>query len=530
MSNTIPGLLLKASNEVLALIAKEGEMGLYGTGSAGGGVAGHPGGAAAPEPQPQTPAAAPQPGAAPHYRGVSARGIMSDVHHRLDSAMDKLEEDGGDPTALGNELRTLAGLLMTIAGQEEQSHMPTPPPAPPAPNQPPKPPTPPAAAAPTPPPPQAPKPPPFGKSADFVVEAAGLLKSAIEAITAEVSYKSGAAVAKALAAVEKVSQEVEKSRPAEVAKAELDDYTAMCVTVQAAQQRVSQAMWELLPEDPNGAVEQLKLACDMLEKAAGMMKTTKSAPTEVQFATKKARLTPEQFVKYAAAQLAKAAKDAPEVAAKRVEALAKATAVMKAAVGAYPDNAFTGETQKPEGFEVEIEEAYVGSADGGAGLGGPSAQDLTTKSDQDEKETPPEDQDSGKPGDSSIAENPAGDAKTNAMEGASNNGGTDIPSSNASQDSNFAENFGKTGAQNLSKAIDDLKVIAQAVTKRAPEPAAQEDVSWGKDGSKVAKADTESENPWPLDMNTEEFMEAEKVAKREDRVQDSWGKDPWAGA
>lgn len=386
----------------------------------------------------------------PATAGVTSKGVMMDVHQRLGSALEKVGEDGSLPGDVSSELRALAGLLITIAGEES-------------------------------------------------AEEAG----------------EGDAGSAAAEPSEQKRLLVKFAR--QILKAELDPYTAMYATVQAARDKTYDVM-SLFTKDPAAAAAGLKEVASMLENAANMVSGGNPAPTETTAAmpqeTKrmtKRSFTPAAFVAWAGAQIAKASTEPVTAANKRLAAVAKAVAVYKEAVGTYPDNAFTGETQKLTGIDIEIEEAYAGSAEGN-GIGNATQQDLTSLEEQETEE--PGEQVSSR--DASFFEN-LGDIAS--VQSGGNNGGTNLPSSNASQDTAFAANFSKTGAQQLGKMIADLKVIG-AVAKKA--------------STQVAKrARIAEQNPWPRDLNTEEFMEPEKLAKRDADAKaraerDSWGSDPWA--
>lgn len=382
--------------------------------------------------------------------GVTAKGVMMDVHSRLGSAMEKIGDDGGVPEDVSGELRALAGLLITIAGEE----------------------------------------------------------------AAEDAGEASAGTAASDAATPPEQKRLLKLYARKILKADLDPYTAMYTTVCAAREKTYDTM-RLFVEDPAKASAALKDVATMLDNAAGMVTTsatpaatptTAAAPPETKRMIKQ-NFTPQAFVAWAGTQLNKASAEAAAPANKRLAHLAKAVAVFKEAVGTYPDNAFTGDTQKIIGIDVEIEEAYAGSADG-IGIGSASKADLTTAADQ--KTTEPGEEVVGSDG--SFFEN-LSDIKS--VQSGGNNGGTNLPSSNASQDTAFAQNFSKAGAQALGKMTQDLAAIG-AVAKSAR--------------AQVARREA---NPWPRDLNTEGFLEPEKLAKRDADAQardmaNSWGKDPWA--
>lgn len=436
--------LLKSASAGLVAVLKDGELGgtspaaptASGASAAGGSAA--PPGAADPAATQQGPQATGN-----NLGGVSPKGVLMDVHQRIAAVMDKLDEAGGADAGLENEVKQLSGLLMAIA--PSQVAVTTPPALPAG-----VPPVPPAA-------------PPPGATA-----------------AAPASPTPGASAPLQM-------------RFSAVTKVELDAYTAMTTTMNAISTRIWSVQDMLREGDTDKAGKELRAIAEMVDNAASMVKTAKGVST-----MKTYTMNQEQFTKFAADQLAKAATDAPEIATKRVLMLQKAVAIAK--------ESWTGTDPAPPGIKVEIEDAFAPEGDG-------SAMDLTTKDDQSDKTVKVTSADSGSPGDNSAFENPAKDQKSNAAQGATNNGGTNLPSSNASQDNSFAENMVKSGVK-LPELVADLQGVAKLANQQAV----------------IAKR--REENPWVPDLNTPAFLEEGDPAKIQKRATESldWGRDPvWPG-
>jgi hypothetical protein len=184
----------------------------------------------------------------------------------------------------------------------------------------------------------------------------------------------------------------------------------------------------------------------------------------------KKRMTLDDFVSYALAQIQKATKDEPEVAKRRLAALKRSVDDVIAGVAKL-----SVEDTESEGIDVEVVTAFAPTkADGDTPM-----DDLTTASDQSSSET-------------SLA---GGAASTG--------------------DTAFAENL-----REVAKSLETLKAELDAPAEGKPRARAKKaDGAGRQEGTGASDPDSDG---WPLDLNTDVFL---KGAEAED-TGPPWGYDP----
>ncbi len=250
---------------------------------------------------------------------------------------------------------------------------------------------------------------------------------------------------------------------------ELDAYTEMKVTLDAARERMWGVSDAIRDGEMDTAKSELKGVIAMLSGLKGdTMKSTSEVP-----------MTKALFASWTAAQFEAMTKDEPEVAVARLSTVKRVTAIAKV----------NWEKTGSDGtapFTVEMETAFAPEKE--------KTQDLTTKTDQSEKETP---------------------AAKDKVDG--------------------------TGsfAQNLSEVVKDVQ-SALTVTEQSGSGAfANSAPTFAHGAGKTEKAEpTKKSDPnapfvWPMDMSApetgEDFNKDIEPTKRPADEVDGWGKDPWAG-
>lgn len=196
-----------------------------------------------------------------------------------------------------------------------------------------------------------------------------------------------------------------------------------------------------------------------------VVKTLRGAGTPA-----KKRMTLDDFVSYALAQIQKAAKDEPEVAKRRLVALKRSVDDVIAGVAKL-----SVEDTDSENIDVEVVTAFAPTK----AYGDTQMDDLTTTSDQSSSEMPP-----------------AGSAA-------------------ATGDTAFAENL-----REVAKSLETLKAEFDAPAEGKPRARAKKaDSAGGHAGTGASDRDSDG---WPLDLNTDTFL---KGAEAED-TGPPWGYDP----
>lgn len=255
-----------------------------------------------------------------------------------------------------------------------------------------------------------------------------------------------------------------------VQKMELDDWTAMKVTLDAARERMWGVSDALRDGDTDAAKTELKGVIAMLSSLKG--DAMKGETTTV-------KMDKAGFAAWTQAQFEAMKTDAIEVATERLATVKRVTAIAKAS---WEQTGSEG--TKP--FTVEMMTAFAPEKE--------KTMDITAKEDQSEKETP--------------AAKDTPDAK-----------GT------------FAHNLGEVikdvqSALTMTKQPENGSTIAFA----NPDAPAKSPTEKGAGKEKTEKADEGF--VWPMDMNDPDagkaFDEPDPKAKRPADAEDGWGKDPWA--
>lgn len=256
----------------------------------------------------------------------------------------------------------------------------------------------------------------------------------------------------------------------EVQKMELDEFTAIKVTLDAARERLWGVSDALREGDTDKAKTELKGVVSMLSGLKGdAMKSTE------------VKMDKALFASWTASQFEAIKADDEETAKARLACVKRVTAIAKASWEAQKEGTAP--------FTVEMEAAF-------APLPEKTMGDLTATKDQSEKETP---------------------AAKDKVDG----------------QGSFAQNLGeviKDVQSALSLTEQPGPNAANMAFSNPPAPA--KDPTAKSDTTKTEKADPNAPFVWPMDMNDPEpglpFEEKAEPAKRPADADDGWGRDPWA--
>ena len=267
-----------------------------------------------------------------------------------------------------------------------------------------------------------------------------------------------------------------KRAKAAIAKLELDDYTAIRVTIDSACSRLWGVQDLLRSNKMDDAMTELSgitSALNNLANATGG--ATQAAPAAEKAMTKRYELTKAEFHTWMNEQLEAAKTEEPAVAHARLSAL-------KAAVDNVKKD-FERTSAEPTVLPIEVADAYAPNKMG-------TAIDLTTKTDQVSSESPAT---AGLP-----------------------NGGGESPGEH-----NFGSSIGAVSSA-LSVAMNTL------TTDGGP----MGDLTFKADGSPIEKNDASF--LWPSDMNHTDPDLVDKKSEKASRPDPvdamGWGKDPWSNA
>jgi len=262
---------------------------------------------------------------------------------------------------------------------------------------------------------------------------------------------------------------VGKSEGGEVTKAELDEFTAMKVTLDAARERLWGVSDCLRDGDTDKAKAELKGVVSMLNGLKGeAMKST----TEVQ-------MDKALFASWTQAQFEAMKTDDEDTAKDRLATVKRATALAKAS--------WEGKGDGTAPFTVEMSTAFAPEKE--------KTQDITAAKDQSSKESP---------------------AATDTKDGK----GT------------FAENLAEV-IKDVQSALTVTKQPENGSTVAFSNPdAPAKSPTEKRDETQKSSVEATEGFVWPLDMNDPDpgmpFEGKDKPATRPADAEDGWGRDPWA--